>query len=151
MRFPEFSVMLYDLEKVLNLHLWKWGVSNIQKWSSHQGSVVTNPTRIHEDADLIPGLAQWVKGPECHELWCRLQTWLGSHIVVAVAYAGSCSTHSALSRGTSICHGWSPKKKKKKKKKFYKVCYITPASFRKIDTCLLEFYFLIYLEIYIGI
>ena len=29
--------------------------------SSHCGSVVTNPTNIHEDTGLIPSLAQWVK------------------------------------------------------------------------------------------
>ena len=28
--------------------------------SSHRGSVEMNLTGIHEDADLIPGLVQWV-------------------------------------------------------------------------------------------
>ena len=32
----------------------------------------------------IPGLTQWVKDRRCHELWCRSQTRLGSHIAVAV-------------------------------------------------------------------
>ena len=31
--------------------------------SSHCGSAVTSLTRIHMDARLIPGLAQWVKDP----------------------------------------------------------------------------------------
>ena len=30
-------------------------------WSSHRGSEETNLTGSHEDADLIPGLAQWVQ------------------------------------------------------------------------------------------
>ena len=40
--------------------------------------------------------------------------WFGSGIAVAVAVAGSCSSDSTPSLGTSICRGCGPKKKKKK-------------------------------------
>ena len=30
-------------------------------WSSHHGSVVTKPARIHEVVGSIPGLGQWIK------------------------------------------------------------------------------------------
>ena len=50
------------------------------------------------------------------ELQCRLQTWLTSAVAVAVAQAGSCSSDSTPSLGTSICCGWGPKKTKKNKK-----------------------------------
>ena len=39
---------------------------------------LTNPTRNHEVVGLIPGLAQWVNDLVLRELWCRLQTRLGS-------------------------------------------------------------------------
>ena len=43
-----------------------------------------NPTRNHEVVGSIPGLAQRVKDLALHELWCRLQMRLESHVVVAV-------------------------------------------------------------------
>ena len=43
--------------------------------------------------------------------------WLGSGVAVAVVWAGSYSSDSTPSLGTSICRGCSPKKTKKKKKK----------------------------------
>ena len=46
-----------------------------------------------------------------HELWCRSQTWVGSHIAVA----GSCISNSSL--GNCIHHEWGPQKKKKKDRK----------------------------------
>ena len=45
--------------------------------SSHCGSVVMNPTSIHEYAGSIPGLSG-LRIRCCLELWCRWQMWLGS-------------------------------------------------------------------------
>ena len=46
---------------------------------------LTKPTSNHEVAGSIPGLAQWVMIQHCGELWCRLQTRLGSRVAVALA------------------------------------------------------------------
>ena len=54
------------------------GVPVVAQW-------LTNPTRNHEVAGSVPALAQWVDDPRCRELWCRLQTRLGSRVAVALA------------------------------------------------------------------
>ena len=55
----------------------------------------------------------------CRELWHRSKMWLrpGVAVPVAVAVAGSCSSDSTPSLGTSICCRCGLKKKKDKKKK----------------------------------
>ena len=61
-----------------------------------------NPTRNHKDVGLIPGLAQWVKGP----------VWLRSDVSVAVVQAGIYSSGLTPSLGTSMCCECRPKKQK---------------------------------------
>ena len=69
-------------------------------------------TKLRSLASLS-GLRIWC----CHELWCRLQTRLGSRVAVAVVQAGGYSSDSISSLGTSICRGSGPRKGKKTKKK----------------------------------
>ena len=47
---------------------------------------IKKPTALYEDAGLIPGLAQWVKGSglATNELWGRSQTCPRSGVAVAV-------------------------------------------------------------------
>ena len=46
---------------------------------------VKNLTSILKDAGSIPGLLSGLRIRHCRELRCRLQTWLRSHVAVAVA------------------------------------------------------------------
>ena len=79
--------------------LFVWKKVSKDYRSSHCGSAVMNLTSIHETANLIPGLTQWVK--DLALLWLR-------HRPAATAPIQP-------EPGTSICHICGPKKKKNTK------------------------------------
>ena len=61
-------LILYKRKKTneLNMQLMKLEKEQQQKYkegSSCHGSVVMNPTSIHEDTGSILGLTQWIKDP----------------------------------------------------------------------------------------
>ena len=87
------------------------------KSSSCGVPVVVQREWIHEDAVWSLAYLSRLRIRRCWELWCRLQTRLGSHVAVAVAQAGSYSSDSTPSLGTSICCGYGPKRQGKKKTK----------------------------------
>ena len=51
----KINIIEYNLCTQRSIH------ENVQLGSSRCGLAVNNPTSIHEDAGLIPGLPQWVK------------------------------------------------------------------------------------------
>ena len=60
----------------------------------------------------LSGLRIW----RCCELCCKLQTWLGSRIAVAVVWAGTYRSDSTPSLGTSMCQECRPEKQKQRQK-----------------------------------
>ena len=104
MYWPPANLSLMDL-----LEISLPGVPVMAQWLTNQ--LGTMRLRVRSLA-LLSGL----RIRRCRELWCSLQTQLGSSVAVALAQAGGYSSDSNPSLGTSVCQGCSPKKKKKKKK-----------------------------------
>ncbi len=75
----------------------------------------------------------------CRELRCRLQTWLGSRVAVALVQAGGYSSDLTLSRGTSICHGSGPRKGKKTTKQNIQPSSKTNAPYVHLGTDVVPF------------
>jgi len=82
-------------EFLLWLRMLRTRLESVQMWVWSQAS--------------LSGLRIW----HWHKMWCRLQTWLGSDVVV---YAGSCSSDFTSNSGTSICYRCGCKKKNNKQK-----------------------------------
>ena len=115
--------------------------SGIQRWTGWEFPFVAQQKLIQLGTRRlwVQSLA-WLSGLKirrCGELWCRSQMPLGSCVAMAVVSAGSCSSNSPPSLGTSICLGWGPKETKKKKRR-RTGCYICPLS-RSIPPRLLPF------------
>ena len=72
---------------------------------------------IHEDGGLVLASLGGVRIQCCCELWCRSLMPLRSGVAVAVAVAGSCSSHLTLTLGTSTCLGCGHKKQNKQTNK----------------------------------
>ena len=104
-------------------HLWKKKKESFenQVGSSYCGSAVANLTTIHEDVRSIPSFAQWVKDLVLPSAVVQVADMALIPSCYAVVQAGSCSSSSTSSLGTSIRHGCGPKKKKKEKIRWYKL------------------------------
>ena len=85
-----------------------------RKWKDPRGyscgAAETNPTSICEDVGSIPGLSQWVGDQALIAVSCGVSCRHSSD--PKLLQAGSCSSDSSPSLGTSTGHWCGPKKQK---------------------------------------
>ena len=105
----------YTYDENLPSEKFFWGLPVVAQWKWIW--LVSMRMQVQSLASLS-GLRIWC----CCELWCRSQMWLRSGVAVAVVKAGSCSSNSTPSPGTSICQRYSPKKTNKQGSWYFKCC-----------------------------
>ena len=72
---------------------------------------VKNPTNIHEDPSLIPGLTQWVEDLVLPQAVSQVED------VAQILSIGGCGVGQSPSLGTFVYYRWGCEKKKKEKRK----------------------------------
>ena len=93
-------------------------IKKLMTESFHSVSVVMNPTRIHEDASLVPGLAQWVAvssgmGLRCGSDLALLWLWCGPAAVAPIrplAWELPCAVGAALKKKRTMMEYYPNKK-----------------------------------------
>ena len=95
-------------------------------WLSGLRTRLVSIRTLVQSLAFLSGLRIW----HCRDLQCRLQTWLGLPIAMAVAEAESYSSNSTPSLGTSICPKKNPNQNKTRKKKPCKKIGIFGESFK---------------------
>ena len=79
MRYHLTLVRMAIIKKSTSIKYWR---------SSHCDSVEMKLTSTRKDPWPLTELRIW----HLHELWCRSQSQVGSHVAVSVLQAGSCSS-----------------------------------------------------------
>ena len=106
----KYKNVLRNLEDKVLLFTGRKNQERVDSRISCCGSAVTNwQVSMRMRVQFLASLSG-LRIQCCCELWCRLQTQLGSHFVVAMVWDSICSSDPTPGLGTFICCGCGPKK-----------------------------------------